>query len=458
MRNRAIPQILIAIAIVSVVGCSGSPPSPRPSPSAGVAATAPASPSASPLAGRDAWLAVGRRGQAGVEVILASTAERLFELPVGVPTEKWSQQVTATSDGARTTLTFLTVQPGFGGWKTDLDGVWQLPTVGLEPMPAGVSTNVAESPNKSTTVLVELVPKGKPGTTRFAVVRRDPLGGSKSAVIALKGSFDYDALSPDGSSLYVVEHLGAGPDHRYQVRVVDIATGVLKDTIIADKRNLDEAMAGWPIAQLVRPDGMVFTLYRGAEHPFIHALNTVEAWAVCIDLPADNADDAMAALDWGLAAAPDGHAIFAANATLGLAVDVDRGSSRFVVRPGSIPWPRRRSCSPSSATRNSGRPAGASSSPLMARRSTRPARRGSSSSTRPASRRLRASSGAPPSQVLGSPRTGGRSLRSRRGAAGSSRSTPCRERSWRRSRATISTACLPLRRGRSRPCFVSYFV
>ena len=315
--DRTVSRILVALTIAGLIGCSGAVVSPRPSPSANAPASAPAPASANPLADRDAWLAVGRRGQAGVEVILASTAERLFELPVGVPTEKWTQQVTATSDGIRTTLTFLTVQPGFGGWKTDIDGVWQLPTVGLEPMPAGVSVN------KSTTVLVELVPGGPPGTTRFAIVRRDPLGGSKSGVIELKGSFDYDAISPDGSSLYVVEHLGAAPDHRYQVRVVDVATGVLKDTIIADKRNLDEAMAGWPIAQLVRPDGMVFTLYRGAEHPFIHALNTVEAWAVCIDLPADNADDAMAALDWGLGAAPDGHAIFAANATLGLAVDVD---------------------------------------------------------------------------------------------------------------------------------------
>jgi hypothetical protein len=321
--DRTVSRILVALTIASLAGCAGAVVSPRPSPSTNAPATAPAPASANPLEGRDAWLAVGRRGQAGVEVILASTAEQLFELPVGVPTEKWSQQVTATSAGTRTTLTFLTVQPGFGGWKTDIDGVWQLPTVGLEPLPAGVSTNVAESPNKSTTVLVELVPGGQPGTTRFAVVRRDPLGGSKSGVIELKGSFDYDALSPDGSSLYVVEHLGAGPDHRYQVRVVDVATGVLKDTIIADKRNLDEAMAGWPIAQLVRPDGMVFTLYRGAEHPFIHALNTIEAWAVCIDLPANGADDAMAALDWGLAAAPDGNAIFAANATLGLAVDVD---------------------------------------------------------------------------------------------------------------------------------------
>ncbi len=182
---------------------------------------------------------------------------------------------------------------------------------------------MAESPNKSTIVLVEDPPGGKAGTTRFAVVRRDPMGGSASSVIELTGSFEYDAISPDGSILYVVEHLGGTPEGRYQVRAIDVATGMLRDAIITDKRNLDEAMAGWPIAQLRQADGMVLTLYRGEEHPFIHALNTVEAWAVCIDLPAVRADDEKAALDWGLAAAPDGRAIFAVNATLGLAVDVD---------------------------------------------------------------------------------------------------------------------------------------
>ena len=55
---------------------------------------------------------------------------------------------------------------------------------------------------------------------------------------------------------------------------------------VADKNEGDEAMAGWPIAQVRRPDGMVFTLYHGAEHPFIHALSSVDAWALCIDLPA----------------------------------------------------------------------------------------------------------------------------------------------------------------------------
>jgi hypothetical protein len=149
-------------------------------------------------------------------------------------------------------------------------------------------------------------------------------------VVELAGSFDYDAISPDGSTLYVVEHLTAEPGGRYQVRAVDVASWTLRDGVIVDKRNLDEAMAGWPVAQLRRDDGLVFTLYRGAEHPFIHALNTVEGFAVCIDLPGTRADDVAVASDWGLAASPDGRSVYAANASLGLVVEVD--PSQLTVR------------------------------------------------------------------------------------------------------------------------------
>jgi hypothetical protein len=68
---------------------------------------------------------------------------------------------------------------------------------------------------------------------------------------------------------------------------------------------------------------VVFTLYRGATHPFIHALNTREAWAVCLDLPEIGHDDADAAMDWGIAQTPGGGAVFAVNATLGLAAAID---------------------------------------------------------------------------------------------------------------------------------------
>ena len=83
-------------------------------------------------------------------------------------------------------------------------------------------------------------------------------------------------------------------------------------------------MAGYAIDQERRADGMVLTLYRGAAHPFVHALSTVDAWAVCIDLPDRGFDDVDAATDWGIV--PLENADIAVNATLGIAVDIDPGA------------------------------------------------------------------------------------------------------------------------------------
>ncbi len=267
-------------------------------------------------AGSDAWLAVGRKGVPTLEVILASGTDRMFDaLPVGVPLDPdWGRLIVADSDGLKTVVRDVIVQPGLGGPATTIAGDWRLPTIGPDPIPVGVATK------GQTIVLVEAKPTTD-GRTRLAILDKGVLGQAR--LIELGGRFDYDALSPDGTILYVVEHLDADAGGRYQVRAVDIASGRLRDGVVVDKRNIDEAMAGYPLAQVRRDDGTVLTLYRGLMNPFIHALNTVDGWALCLDLPAIAADDAAAAADWGLAPSPDGTSVYAANATLGLVVEVD---------------------------------------------------------------------------------------------------------------------------------------
>lgn len=328
--NRTIHRIAIAIALASIVGCSSAGVSPGPS-AAGRATTsepgpgeslaiAPATAAPIPATGaHDAWLLVGKATESGLHLIQATTGDAMLDLPAGaVATADWGREIVATPAGATTTVRDVIVETALDGPQLVIDGAWRLPTIGYDPTPVGLSAD------GSAAALVDATPAGSAKArtvSRFAVLHVVPLEGPPR-IVELPGSFDYDAISPDGSILYVVEHLAGKPDGRYQVRAVDVATGVMRDAVIADKRNIGEAMAGWPIAQIRRPDGLVMTLYRGAEHPFIHALNTAEAWAVCIDLPGANADDAKAALDWGLAAAPDGGTVFAVNATLGMVVDV----------------------------------------------------------------------------------------------------------------------------------------
>ncbi len=309
-------------APVTAPGSSAVPIAPATSP-ATTDRPAGLSPSVAPGA-RDAWLVVGRPGDDVLRVRLASSGEEDFELPLGVPDANWGHLVTVTSSRPNSLIQDLVVQPGFGGPVRSIGGAWRLPTVGLDPMPVGVSID------GSTIVLVEDRAEGAAPTavTRFAIVARSLL--SEPRIVELPGVFDFDTLSPDGSILYVAEHVPGPLAGRYQVRAVDTATGLMRDTIIVDKRNVDEAMAGWAIDQELRQDGIVLTLYRGLEHPFIHALHTVEAWAFCIDLPTRGMDDTAATADWGVVATADGRSNLAINATLGMIVDVDPGE--FMVR------------------------------------------------------------------------------------------------------------------------------
>jgi hypothetical protein len=223
--------------------------------------------------------------------------------------------------GERTTrIQDLVVQPGFGGPSQEIDGRWRLPTIGLDPVPVGVSRD------RSTIVLIEAdALHGAAGAnravSRFAILEGS-LGGEQPRIIELHGAFDYDALSPDGSLLYVAQQLPGPLEGRYQVRAVDTPTGTIRDGIVVDKRNIDEQMAGWPVDQERRADGMVMTLYRGTEHPFVHALSSVDAWAICIDLPTRGFDDVEAARDWGIVSLGKGKDDLAVNATLGLAVEI----------------------------------------------------------------------------------------------------------------------------------------
>jgi DNA-binding beta-propeller fold protein YncE len=262
---------------------------------------------------------VGRPGEDGVRVKLASSGEEIIKLPLGVPDATWGRLLTVTTKRPNSLIEDLVVQPGLGGPVRSVEGAWRLPTVGLDPTPAGVSAD------GSTVVLVEDVPDGASPRTvsRFAIVERSLR--SEPRIVELPGAFDFDTLSPDGSILYVAEHVPGPLLGRYQVRAVDTATGRMRDAVIVDKRNLDEVMAGWPLDQEARADGVVLTLYRGAEHPFIHALQSTEAWAVCIDLPNRGMDDAGASADWGVVATPDGRSNLAINATLGIVVDIHPG-------------------------------------------------------------------------------------------------------------------------------------
>lgn len=308
------PGLFVAAMAIALAACSAAGPSTVvPTKESTVSRLPSTVPAETPPPG-DAWLVVGAPGEPGLRVVLASSREELVELPLGSPNETWGEVVSTRQSDGQTVVDVITVQPDLPARTQSLDGAWRLPTLGNDALPVGVSAN------RSTIVLVE-DQAADDNTSRFAVL----VGRDDPRIIELTGAFEYDALSPDGSILYVVEHLPGPPAAHYQVRAMDIATGRLRDEVIVDKRNLDAAMGGWPITQLRHEDGVVFTLYRGTDHTFIHALQSREAWAICLGLPTFGAGEEEAVLDWGLGQSADGRLVYAVNATLGLAVAIDSG-------------------------------------------------------------------------------------------------------------------------------------
>jgi hypothetical protein len=120
--------------------------------------------------------------------------------------------------------------------------------------------------------------------TRFALVETRRLRLTR--FITLPGDFSFDALSPDGATLYLIQYTSRRDFTRYRVRAFDVASRKLLPEPIIDPREPDERMAGWPITRAYSANGRwAYTLYAGTEGtPFVHALDTVAREARCIDL------------------------------------------------------------------------------------------------------------------------------------------------------------------------------
>jgi hypothetical protein len=159
-----------------------------------------------------------------------------------------------------------------------LDGRFTIPAVAYDGSPGGLSAD------GRTLVLINPRVRFPRRTTTLAVLGTQGLRARD--VIALKGDFSFDAISPDGRWLYLVQYLSERDPAAYLVRLYDLRRGRLLREPIIDPREVGDVMRGMPITRAASPDGrFAYTLYDGAGgHPFIHALDTVERTARCIDL------------------------------------------------------------------------------------------------------------------------------------------------------------------------------
>jgi hypothetical protein len=124
------------------------------------------------------------------------------------------------------------------------------------------------------------------GRTRFAVLDRQTRRLVR--VISLRGDYGFDATSPDGNKLYVIQYRSA--DHRkYAIQSLRTAEETPSVRTVVEKGEPGERMSGLPISRVSSRDGgWVYTLYDGSagHEPFIHALQAKDGFTVCIDLDA----------------------------------------------------------------------------------------------------------------------------------------------------------------------------
>jgi hypothetical protein len=121
--------------------------------------------------------------------------------------------------------------------------------------------------------------------TTFAVL--GTRGFVLQRLVRLRGDFSFDAVSPNGDRLYLIQYLSPKDPTRYAVRVYDVRSGRLVHEPIVDPRDREQ-MHGQPLSRAMSPDGRwAYTLYDGGgKAPFLHALNTARGTARCIDLDA----------------------------------------------------------------------------------------------------------------------------------------------------------------------------
>ena len=346
----------LALTLVSTIAACSGATSGKPAPTAAVApSAAPGSIGAGRRGSSDAWLVVGRPGEDRLHVILASTEEEMLSLPIGAPDERLGPRHRRHAGSVR----HDGGGPPGGSWlrRTRARGRRILAPADGRPRPG---------PGRP--LRGRLDDRAGRGRRGHGHDRLEPV---RSAVADARSGRRASSTCPGPSNSTRSRPMGrcstSSSTARSAGRSLPGPGRGDRDGRPAARRRRRQARRStrrWPAGRSCRTAARTASSSRctaGAEHPFIHALNSVEAWAVCIDLPAAGADDAEAALDWGLTRRTGRarHPGRQRDARASRSTSI-RATSRSSARSRSILPPRAGSRSPSSGTSRAARSAGGS--------------------------------------------------------------------------------------------------
>jgi hypothetical protein len=159
-------------------------------------------------------------------------------------------------------------------------GSFTIPAVAYDSTPGGLSGD------GRTLVLIEPRTRFPRRATTLLVLDARTL--LRRALITLRGDFSFDAVSPRGDRIALINYTSPVDPTRYTVRSLATDTGRLDPRPIVDPHDPAEKMRGNPLSRASTPDGrFAYTLYDGGgTMPFVHALDTARMTARCIDLDA----------------------------------------------------------------------------------------------------------------------------------------------------------------------------
>jgi hypothetical protein len=197
---------------------------------------------------------------------------------------------TTVGTAGHTTVVAIRARSGLVVRSTTIDGGFGIPAVDFNGGKGGLSADGSTLVLGDSTVRNGSYLKKR---SSFAVLGTNPL--SLQARVSLKGDFSFDALSPDGSKLYLIQHKGGRNLNRYVVRAYDLGSQRLLPGLIADRTQRGWVMQGSPVTRATSAGGRwVYTLYMNpGGYPFVHALDTVRGEAHCIGIPWTGKQDAL---------------------------------------------------------------------------------------------------------------------------------------------------------------------
>lgn len=251
----------------------------------------------------------------------------------GVVSPNGKIRYVAVSTGAGTAVESIETSNGTVlGWGS-LPGSFGIPLVTQQGTTGGLSAD------GRTLVLQDATPTQPRKLSRFVVY--DPRAlASPGARFDLAGDFSYDALSPDGRTLFLIQHVSQRDLTRYVVRAYDLSTGRLLPRRIADRTQAGWVMQGYPMARATSSGGrFVYTLYQNpGGYPFVHALDTVTRTAHCIGVPWKNLNDQNALWNVQLSLRDGGRSLALTWRSGRPYLAIDTRSYRIAYPQASFPW------------------------------------------------------------------------------------------------------------------------